>query len=205
MEHSGCGLMNAASMLPQSVFSYWSNVAGFMNSSAQSAGAISSVFTTKKPQMDEAGLPRTSGAYGTTKAVETEVDKLIAEYLFNQESMKGGNEEALLLLKKDPSISWGACEDYVAYTKTLNRREKERQTAGGERAKLKVRLYFAESDVMIGKKGQKFFEECWRSNGDSDMIDLESSEMPGTNHDSVLVDFEKGALERIFKEIKALS
>jgi hypothetical protein len=197
--------MTAASKLPQGLFSYWSGLSGFINSNVQSAGVISSAFMPKNPEeTDESGTPISSGSYGVSEKVEAEVDRLMADYLFNWESMKGGNEEAMLLLRKDKSVSWGACEDYVGYVKTLNQREGERLRQGKGEGRLKVRLYFAESDVMIGKQGQKYFEDCWRANCVSEAVDHKSDELKGTNHDSVLVDMEKGALERIFREIKEL-
>ncbi|SMY21671.1 unnamed protein product [Zymoseptoria tritici ST99CH_1A5] len=205
MQYSGSGLWTAASKLPQGAFSYWSGLSGFINQNVQSLGALSSAFTPKKSSTCEAETSSQSGNYGVSKKVEAEVDRLMADYLFNWESMKGGNEEALLLLKKDASVSWGACEDYVAYVKTLNERETERQKQDEGYAKLKVRLFFAKSDIMIGKQGQNYFEDVWKSGCAPDAIELESTEMSGTNHDSVLVDLEKGALRRIVEEIKGLA
>jgi hypothetical protein len=36
-------------------------------------------------------------------------------------------------------------------------------------------------------------------------IDFESQTLPGTDHESVLVDWEKGALQKGFEDIKATS
>ena len=56
-----------------------------------------------------------------------------------------------------------------------------------EGAPLKIQAYFAESDVMIGKKGQAYFEERWRgTNGEyKDVVEFASTTVPGTDHDAL--------------------
>jgi hypothetical protein len=64
-------------------------------------------------------------------------------------------------------------------------------------AKLKVKIVFAEEDVMTGVKGRKYFEDCWMQEKCGDGIEVECGEVKGTDHDSVL-DLSKGILGEIF-------
>jgi hypothetical protein len=58
---------------------------------------------------------------------------------------------------------------------------------------------------MIGEGGKAYFEECWKQPDVLEYIDFESQTLPGTDHESVLVDWEKGALQKGFEDIKATS
>ena len=64
--------------------------------------------------------------------------------------------------------------------------------------RLKVRAYFAESDIMIGASGQKYIEEIcgWKGNSFEDVLDFDSFTVPGTDHDSVMQPVE--ILEQVF-------
>ena len=59
-----------------------------------------------------------------------------------------------------------------------------------------MRAYFAESDVMIGKRGQRYFETCFK--GFEDVLDFDSSMFLGENHDTL--PFSPEVLARIFRE-----
>ena len=68
-----------------------------------------------------------------------------------------------------------------------------------------MRLNFAASDIMIGERGKEYFEACWRQEGIAEVIDVESKRWPETNHETVLLDFKKGAMISVFKDVKRLS
>jgi hypothetical protein len=138
--------------------------------------------------------------YGTSDEVGKEIERLRMEYFFAEDTT-AANEEAMLLLKKDRSVGWGVCADYHECVRTLCSREQQRRQADSSVPKLVVRVFFAESDVMIGKGGQKYFDDCWKQDGVSDAINYESKELAGTDHDSALIDQEKGALKAIFGEV----
>lgn len=103
------------------------------------------------------------------------------------EETTAANEEAKLCLQKFEEGSWGAVGDYRTCVTSI---------AEGRRGGVKLRVHacFASSDVMIGKGGQRFFEECWRQEGVGEGVDFESGMFEGTNHDSVLTDSRHGAL-----------
>lgn len=205
MEHSSVRLLELASKLPIGVFSYWSGLAGFMcqkvgPTAAWSGGVISSMGEVFRANSGNANAT-SQDMYGVDEITGKEIGNLIATYLFDAESMEGGNDEALLLFKKVPTVSWGACEDYMDHVKTLAKSELERREGA---TKLRVRLYFAESDMMIGKRGQIYFSECWKQDSVSGAIDLESYELPGTDHETLVLDMKHGALRKIFEEIKQI-
>ncbi len=122
-------------------------------------------------------------------------------------SLSGINQEALLCLKKGDD--WGACDDYEAFVDALVKQENDKKALSvvsngsptEDVQKLKVRAFFSESDIMIGKGGQRFFEKCWQREGVVDAIDFRSISVPDTNHDSVTSP-SKGGLIQIINELK---
>lgn len=103
------------------------------------------------------------------------------------EETTAANEEAKLCLQKCSEGSWGVVGDYRSCVKSV---------AEGRRGGVRLRIdaCFASSDVMIGKGGQRFFEECWRQEGVGEGVDYEGATFEGTNHDTVLTDSRHGAL-----------
>jgi hypothetical protein len=71
--------------------------------------------------------------------------------------------------------------------------------------KLTVKAYFAESDVMIGRGGQEYFEKCWREgNAEGDgRVRFEAKVVDSTDHDSIVL-VEKGVVGDVFREVKKL-
>ena len=72
--------------------------------------------------------------------------------------------------------------------------------ASGERQKLRVKVYLAESDMMTGKQGGEWFDNCWRPEVLEERIDYESCTVPGTNHDSI-GNMEFGIVSRICGDV----
>lgn len=196
--------MNLASKVPTSIMSGWSSVAGFINQrvmpvTSWSGGVLSdiaNVFSTESADPEATAMRK----FGRNRAFAEQVGKLQMMYI-NAESIAGGSEEAKLCLKKGEAGLWGVCEDYEDYVRLLVTAEKTRHEQASQ-PKLKVQAFFSESDVMIGKKGQQYFEDCWKGQNLEDLITFESTTMPGTNHDSVLIDLEKGALQKVLQEVK---
>lgn len=55
--------------------------------------------------------------------------------------------------------------------------------------KLCVKIYFAESDIMSGKAGQRYFESCWTGQ-DAELdecCNLTVKTIPETDHDSIVL------------------
>jgi hypothetical protein len=70
---------------------------------------------------------------------------------------------------------------------------------------LTFKAYFAETDVMIGQGGQKYFETCWREgNAEGEgRVKFEAKVVGGTDHDSIVL-VEKGVVGDVFRGVKKL-
>lgn len=113
-----------------------------------------------------------------------------------EEEMSGLGEEALFFMRRKGK--WGDWGDYD----TLLDMVAARGDAAG--AKVKVRAYFAESDIMIGAgKGPAWFDKCWTERA-AGQIDYRSKRVPHADHDSIL-DIRFGVIEEIFKDISLLA
>lgn len=203
-DHSNVALTKIIANLPTGAFSYWSGLSKFVNQSIMpvsgwSGGVISSVsglFSEQTGTINDSEAAAQE-KYGVSKAVEDQIDTLQGKYVFT-EGMSDANDEALLCGKKVGG--WGACEDYMKFIEQLCLDERARRSEG----KLRVRLHFAASDVMIGEGGRKYFEKCWNQDGVAEVVDVRSRVWPETNHDSVSLEFRKGAIRPIFEEIRRL-
>lgn len=209
-EYSKVTLMNLASKLPVTLIDSWHNVMGFVAQKIQPAvawsggvsSAVSGIFqTSKDSNQSDAAL---AAKYGTSEDVAKQIEKLATKYFFAEDT-RGGTEEAKLCLKKGGPDSWLICEDYKQYVQDLLAKEKERSSASTARPILKMRVFYAESDMMIGEGGKEYFEKCWKQPDLSEHIDFESHTLPGTDHEMVLADFEKGAVQSVFDDIRSAS
>jgi hypothetical protein len=201
--------MSVVNKLPSGAFSAWSDISVFINKNVAPAASwsggvfssISGLFSGSNPEADTEEETEAQQKYGIDKVTTKELENFHFQYI-SAESLKGANDEALLCSKNRGSISWGACEDYMACMKTICELQRKRLASNPAAKKLKVRLHFAEDDVMIGKGGQKYFNECWQQTGFDESIDVKTKEWPKTSHDSVLLEFGKGALPSVFQDIK---
>lgn len=141
--------------------------------------------------------------YGVDEETEKQVEKLVFQYM-SAEGLTGANEEARLCVKKGPAGLWGACEDYQDFAKNQASKELAKSSQGQGASKLRIRIHYAESDMMSGKDGQEYFDKCWQHADVADAIDVESKEWPGTNHETVLLDLEKGAVRPVLRDIARL-
>jgi hypothetical protein len=116
------------------------------------------------------------------------------------ENITGANEEIKLCLRKCEDGDWGEAADYSTCIKKLLANEKRLGTEDVG-SKLTVNAFFAESDIMIGKKGQRYFVDCWEHDGVRGNFAFEYEIFKDTNHDSVLVDWRKGGLKKVFEQI----
>jgi hypothetical protein len=152
----------------------------------------------------EADRRRKEAEYG----LPVELQKELPDVAFNatlKENLVGADSEALYCVRKGPVGFWGECDDYVLFVKKLAELERSRRGDRGGGAdntssrKLRVNAYFAETDDMIGKKGQAYMEDCWKGSEEvefQDILDFTTRTVSETDHDSVLVSVE--VLEQIF-------
>lgn len=199
--------MALASKVPSPVIDCLSVLQGFVMSKVAptlsfSGGLISSSATLFGSKAD----PNAETQVGSDEdaaekyGVDIETAKLIRSHSVKfllAEDTTAGNEEAKLCLIKGGKADWGVLADYEACVRSIA------DEASGDigAAKLKIDAAFASSDLLIGKGGQEYFEKCWRQEGMAGKVDFESRTCEGTDHDSVLVDFRKGALKGVFERI----
>ncbi|KAH7133729.1 Alpha/Beta hydrolase protein [Dactylonectria macrodidyma] len=202
--HSHVLTWQVAQYIPVSAFSIWNLIPKFFLVQAQPALATSGAVFTKASNVVSSGMlgggqdnseleknrRRIEEAYGLPRDVQAEIDTQVFKLMFG-ESTVGANSEALQCLKKGQGWSWGSCGDYEAFVREIATRERERQTAvqGHEASvKLKVTTIFAETDALIGKKGQTYMEACWHGKDGEfqDVLDYETHTIAGGDHDSVV-------------------
>lgn len=194
--------LSAAAALPNSVISGWSPLVNFINKTitpvtSWSGGIFSSV--SGAFQSDSGGMPDDTAAmdkYGASADTAKEIERLWGKFASAEQSMVGGNDEARLCLGRGPL---GVCEDYMEYVKLLCAQEQQKQP----QPQLKIQLCFAEDDSMIGQVGKEYIEKCWRQDCVRDSISIDSKAFPESNHETVLLDVQKGALRMVFEEIAA--
>jgi len=237
--------MQMAQSLPASVFGIWHHLpkiasaggAAFnkvtkllLSSSSAISGGISSAPaaapTTESSLPVERNRQKIETDYGLSAELQRELQPLVLKSMF-AENMVGADSEALICLRKGPAGLWGECDDYAGFVKKLAELERERlkrahaaaagQDDDAQKEKLRITAYFAETDAMIGKKGQIYFEECWKGSSSSsssnssssresggggggddfrDVLNFSAATIPETDHDSVVLSAQ--VLEQIF-------
>ena len=126
------------------------------------------------------------------------MDKLALKFQF-AESMSGADQELLLVLRKAGDETWGDAADYTDCIRRIAANEEALVQSQPGAKVLSVKACFAGSDVMSGKKGQEYFEACWRGVGGR--VEFESQTFEGVDHDGVLVDLGKGPLRGVFERV----
>ncbi|KAL1306060.1 hypothetical protein AAFC00_004186 [Neodothiora populina] len=212
--HSSAGLLGVASKLPQSWVSNTGGLQTFIGdniipSMGHSSGvfaSLTSVFKNDSSSATEIEKAREiSQTYGMSPEVRKEVERLQLLY-FREEDRSGISQEAMLCLKKGES-PWGVCDDYPTYITRLVEQLQVQQAARTEDSpakKLRVMALFAQSDLLIGKGGQKYFEDCWRNSVTDGMIEFESVLVPGTNHDTIFLPTNEG-IGRVFSRLEEMT
>jgi hypothetical protein len=200
---SGITSMKMAQYIPTPAFKLWNRIPRLFLANDGSATATSGAMIAKL----SASFPSKSGDdqaqnrlhiaqnYGLDLDQQKEIDSLMMQGMFKENTV-GSNSEAMQCLRKEPD-TWGKCEDYKVFVRELVELERGR---GG--APLKVQVFFAESDSMIGRKGQDYVETCWHQMDDGDLgtIEFDSRVIPGTDHDSLVPSAE--VWESIFKKMQ---
>lgn len=144
------------------------------------------------------------------------------------EDTSGANHECLLLLKKEVAGSWAACESYQDYPAKLEAKLKEcfpcqrvpsRQYSDSNapltsqsQQRLAVKVFWAKTDMLIGKKGAAYFDACFKkftpeelgSGADSTALLYDSEVVPGTDHDTVFLP-QCGALPQMIEDISRVN
>jgi hypothetical protein len=194
--------MNLVQRLPSSIFKYFNRIQGLILKASPLLGASGAVltamkdaFTVSKSSKDtaEANLRE---IYGLGQEALGKLDRYAFRFMY-MEDTTGINDEVLLCLRRCQSGAWGACDNLAKFVDRLVQVEKKNT----DEQKLRVRAYFAEDDIMIGRKGQQYFEECWNEERLEGQVDFEAVTVEGAAHDSIF-NPSKGVWERIFKQAR---
>lgn len=166
---------------------------------------------------------------GVSAAEVAAQSKVLTRCLFG-ESTRGSNHEVLLCLRKDVAGSWGPCDNYESYADALEAKLQEYyQHAEGEEGestrasaateglnapatqhRFVLKVFWAEKDRMIGKKGEEYFDKCFQrfirdgpsSDGEHQgCLSYESETVPDTDHDTLCFP-QYGALSKILEDIQ---
>ncbi|KAI5208028.1 hypothetical protein E4T38_03148 [Aureobasidium subglaciale] len=109
----------------------------------------------------------------------------------------GISADCLFCLQEDGK-DWG---DYANLSELISTLQ---QTYPKGTRQLTMQAYFAETDVIVGKGGQKYFERCWREGNAGQEVKFQARVVEGSDHDNIPL-AEKGCIGEMFKEIKRLN
>ncbi|KAK7427772.1 hypothetical protein QQZ08_005710 [Neonectria magnoliae] len=213
--HSHQISMKMLQYIPVSAFSIWHLIPKFFVLTAGPALASSGAVVTKVSNAVSSGgigggsdtseleenRQRVARTYRLTREDQAAIDAHVFRVMF-EENTVGANSEALQCLRKGKDWSWGKCENYSVFVNDLVDRERNRRQVGENTdgsGKLKVRIYFAETDALSGKQGQAYMERCWKGKDDEDfqdVLDFEASTVFGADHDSTMQSV--AVLEKVF-------
>lgn len=188
--------MQAARLVPAGAFGVWNLLPKarpvFASSGNFFTGLSNAVFGASSHEDGQTrNTKKLENDYGIPRQIQSQLGDLVFKSTFAENTV-GANSEALLCLKKGPGATWGACQDYNDFVKRLYETEQESGASaapGQTKAKLRIRAYFAESDALIGKKGNLYLTELFKDgHGDRapEVIDFAASTIAGTDHDTLL-------------------
>lgn len=189
--------MQMAQALPTSVFGILHHMPKIASASGAAFDKISKLLPSSSGLNAAETAPlernrqRIESEYGLSMELQKELQPQTLKAMLG-ENIVGADSEALCCLRKGPAGLWGECDDCAVFVKKLAELERSRRGAedgGANREKLRIRAYFAETDAMIGKKGQSYMEGCWKGNGGDefqDVLDFETTTVKETDHDSVV-------------------
>lgn len=213
--HSSATLTTIAAKLPTNLLDSYAGLNTFVNSkiipsASWSGGIISSAAallstsaSTDIPGAETSTSTTPLERYGFDEDTAKLIEKFSAKYQFT-ENTTGVNEEVKLCLRKCDDTDWGEAADYSSCIRKIAANEAALGSRESNAAKLRVEAFFAGSDIMIAKRGQDYFEQCWQGDGVKGKIVFTTSMFPEANHDSVLIDQKKGALKIVFERIVEL-
>jgi hypothetical protein len=180
-----------ASSLPRSLIAQTGKMASFFNSTLGPALGVSATVSGSMLQLW--AQAKTTGREGPDVDFEEALRDRALEQVFAG-SVSGLGQEVQVLLRN--GVEKDGWSDWGNFDVLAPRLAEAVQAIGG--AKLKVDVFFAEMDNMIGDagtKGNMWFEACWR---DADGVEFASKTVKGSDHDGVW-DLRWDVMESVFK------
>ncbi|KAF9882299.1 interferon-induced gtp-binding protein mx2 [Colletotrichum karsti] len=199
--HSGAPLLTAAGVLPESMVGALDKVAGFINRNLAPAigfsGAAIGAVSDMLPSLQGKGAYMAPGVDVRLAEFEQKIWKQLIDRVYS-ENVEGLGQDARLLLKRTGHEGfWGEWNDHDQFVPLLA--EKERELNADK--KLRVEIFFAESDALIGTgKGPEYFDKCWTEEKRGDRIEYKSCVVPKSDHDGI-VSLRFGVFEQIIRRV----
>lgn len=200
---SGKWGLSAVGLLPELAIGTWHHWAKMINQNIAPVLTASGVSVTKASVNGISGHKVTEDSTigdGTEVAWRKASEAVITNYVF-AENVEGASHEALFCLRKG-STTWGEWRDIDEAILRIAESERARQAFPGieDEENLKIQIFFAENDEMIGKGGQRWLESCFTQDGVAQSINLESEVVPGTDHNDVLA-LQNRAMENMIRTV----
>jgi pimeloyl-ACP methyl ester carboxylesterase len=193
-QYSGRWAMRALQAFPSPLISSWDDLAMFVHRYiGPFAGVCKSGFCLAK-QMSVATAAtfkkKREPAIMSQEEIEDyhrfqvlcAVQHLITKYIFS-ENIEGSNDEALLCLEKGKT-NWNGLAE--ALQKIASSEGVTANTTSGDRRKLRIQVFYAENDEMIGKGGAIYLDSCLKLATQGGAVQCDRFELEGTEHNSVL-------------------
>ncbi|KAI1299008.1 Alpha/Beta hydrolase protein [Xylaria venustula] len=199
--HSGVSTLKIAGLLPNGVVGTFDKLVQVVGS-VGSAFNFSDVLTGLVPSFGQGPQPLAQGVDSDAVALEESLSSEIFRRVTG-EDVRGISQDVLMLLKRDEYPGcWGTWNDYDTLAPLLAQVESERRAlSSGTFLPLKVHVFFAEADHMIGTTlAPTWMNNCWRSEQRGDAIEYTNDTIPKTNHDTIL-NLRFGVVEQVLREM----
>ncbi|KAI0100799.1 Alpha/Beta hydrolase protein [Nemania sp. FL0031] len=199
--HSGVSTLKVAGLLPNGLVGSFDRVLQLV-SNIGPAFQFSSVLSGFVPSLSRGPSSVAPGVDPDTVAREESASPALLQRI-TSESVQGVGQDVLMLLKRDEYPGcWGSWGDYDTLVPLLAQAERERRAVDSSIVlPLRVRVFFAESDNIIGTAAApSWLDNCWRSEQCGQDINYSSATIPKTTHDTLL-DLRYGVSQQIFEDI----
>lgn len=208
--HSSAPLMQVVDKLPASLLGNLHHIQGFVASFIAPSVTFSAAKLGVSDSLDEQTCQKT---FGQSKEVRREVVRLQGLWQRGEDT-SAISADATLCMQKDGE-DWGVYSSLpkaIEVFKTTYTSEAQPQsiTSGPTPSsssssfhprRLTFAVYFSSSDVMIGKGGQQYFENCWKQGNADEKIEYKARTVPESDHDSIILP-EKGWIKEVFGQVK---
>jgi len=211
--HTSSSLMSVVQTFPPGMLKQTDKLVKFItNYAAPSVGYVSGLSSATMKKLRSAPEPipsiSSSATQEGTDQEQVELERRLQTGLFKRihaENIYGVSTDAMVLMQKDgdgqstASLGWGDWGDYDGLVPRLAEQLRARGFGGSDnRLRLRVDMFYAESDIMVGDggtKGPKWFDALWT---DTDVFDYRSTTTEGTNHDEIW-DLKSGITRRVLE------
>jgi pimeloyl-ACP methyl ester carboxylesterase len=208
---SGKWGMATVGMLPPSWIGKWHHIAKFINNNVAPALVASGLPITKSSRAPVNSVSESNAtAIDTARTAHEEQlwkkasESVMTKFIFAEE-VEGASHEALLCLQKC-CVKWGdwTTLDEAVSRIAINEKPRLEDQAGAEQRKLKIQIFFAEDDELVGKGGQAYLENSFATVDAKQYLDFHGEVVPGTDHGEVLAP-SRGPIEQVMREIGTLT